>query len=47
MLICMDNSIDCDHDYFFEFKGQKYRVHSVVRLTDEARSYLGSMRKEE
>ena len=46
MLTCMDNSKNYKHDYFFEFKGEKYRVHSVVRLTDEAKSYLGAWRHE-
>lgn len=46
MLACMDGSMGCRQDYFFEFKGEKYRVHSVVRLTDEARRYLGAWRHE-
>ena len=35
-----------DHEYFFEFKGEKHRVHSVVRLTEEGRWYLGFARRE-
>lgn len=46
MLASMQSSYGCKHDYFFEFKGEKYRVHSVVRLTDEARRYLGAWRNE-
>ena len=46
MLACMDYSKKYKHDYFFEFKGEKYRVHSVVKLTEEARLYLGAMRNE-
>ena len=46
MLACMDGSMGCKQDYFFEFKGEKYRVHSVVRLTEEARMYLGAWRRE-
>lgn len=46
MLVCMDSSYGRKHDYFFEFKGKKYRVHSVVKLTDEAQNYLGAWRKE-
>jgi len=46
MLSCMDCSKKYKHDYFFEFKDEKYRVHSVVKLTEEARLYLGAMRNE-
>lgn len=46
MLACMDGSMGCRQDYFFEFRGEKYRVHSVVRLTEEARMYLGAWRRE-
>ena len=42
----MDSSRNCKHEYFFEFKGKKYRVCSVVKLTDEARCYLGAARQE-
>ena len=42
VLTCMDYSKHYKHEYFFKFKGKKYRVHSVVRLTNEAKSYLGS-----
>lgn len=46
MLSYMLNSYGREHKYFFEFKGEKYRVHSIVRLTDEARQYLGAWRNE-
>lgn len=35
-----------EHEYFFEFKGEKYRVHSIVKLTEEGRRYLKFARKE-
>ena len=35
-----------EHEYWFDFKGKRYRVHSVVKLTDEGRSYLEMSRKE-
>lgn len=34
------------HDYFFEFKGEKYRVHSIVKLTEKGRLYLGALKRE-
>lgn len=46
MLAPMYSSRGCKHEYFFEFKGEKYRVHTVVKLTDEARNYLGAWRHE-
>lgn len=30
------------HQYSFHFKGKEYLVHSIVRLTDEGKRYLGS-----
>lgn len=46
MLACMQRTDHYEHDYFFKFKGEKYRVHSVVRLTEEGRLYLGAARRE-
>ena len=37
---------DYRHDYFFNFKGKSYPVHSIVKLTEEGRNYLKSLRKE-
>lgn len=34
------------HKYYFEFKGKVYLVHSIVRLTEEGRKYLGAMKRE-
>ena len=34
------------HDYFFVFHGEKYRVHSIVRLTEQGRVYLGALKRE-
>ena len=42
----METSYGRKHDYFFEFRGEKYRVHSIVRLTDEAKKYLGAWTNE-
>ncbi len=46
MLMTNMTSSRYKHDYFFEFQGKKYRVHSVVRLTEEGRIYLGAKRRE-
>ena len=46
MLLIQQNSSHYDHDYFFEFKGEKHRVHSVVCLTEEGRTYMGFARRE-
>lgn len=37
---------DYKHDYFFEFNGEEYRVHSIVRLTEKGRLYLGALKRE-
>ena len=34
------------HEYSFDFKGQKYLVHSIVRLTEEGQKYLGAAKRE-
>ncbi len=46
MLTYKDCSKNYKHEYFFKHKGTEYRVNSIVRLTDEAKSYLGSATKE-
>lgn len=46
MLLIQQSSYNYDHEYFFEFKGEKYRIHSVVRLTEEGRTYMGFARRE-
>lgn len=46
MLICKLYTQNYKHDYFFEFQGTKYRVHSVVHLTEKGRLYLGARNKE-
>lgn len=46
MLACMQVTKHYKHDYFFDFKGKKYRVHTIVRLTEEGRFYLGAWRRE-
>lgn len=46
MLIVKLYTKDYKHDYHFEFKGEKYRVHSIVRLTEDGRHYLGAWRRE-
>ena len=30
------------HEYSFEFKGNKYHIHSVVKLTERGKKYLGA-----
>jgi hypothetical protein len=34
------------HDYFFKFNGEQYRVHSIVRLTEYGKLYLGAFKHE-
>lgn len=46
MLICKYWTKDYKHDYFFKFKGNEYRVHSIVRLTEEGKRYLGALSDE-
>lgn len=46
MLMIKNYTAQYKHDYLFEFKGEKYLVHSIVRLTNEARDYLGARRNE-
>lgn len=46
MVLVQQASYHYDHEYFFEFKGEKHRVHSVVRLTEEGRTYMGFARRE-
>jgi hypothetical protein len=46
MLRCKLWTKDYKHDYHFEFKGERYRVHSIVRLTEEGRFYLGAYKRE-
>ena len=46
MVLIQEVSSHYDHEYFFEFNGEKHRVHSVVRLTEEGRRYLGFARNE-
>lgn len=45
MLACMESG-NFKHEYFFEFKGERYRVHTVVKLTEEAQNYLNARRRE-
>jgi hypothetical protein len=37
---------DYKHDYYFIFKGEKYNVYSIVRLTEDGRKYLGALKRE-
>lgn len=46
MLCCKLWTKDYKHDYYFEFKGEKYRVYSIVKLTEEGRFYLGARKRE-
>ena len=46
MLITKLYTKDYKHEYWFTFKGEKYRVHSIVKLTEEARWYFGSNSRE-
>lgn len=41
MVVVNEISHKDKREYFFEFKGESYRVHSVVKLTDKAQMYLG------
>lgn len=34
------------HEYYFIFQGEKYNVHSVVKLKDDGKKYLGSRTKD-
>jgi len=46
VLTYKDYSKNYKHEYFFKHQGKEYRVNSIVKLTDEAKSYLGSSTKE-
>lgn len=46
MVVVQELAYKNEHEYFFEFKGQQYRVHSVVKLTEKGRVYLGFARRE-
>jgi hypothetical protein len=46
MLYCKLYTKDYKHDYQFEFRGQKYRVHSIVKLTEDGQFYLGAWKRE-
>lgn len=37
---------NCKHEYSFTFQGKPYLVHSVVRLNEEGRCYLGALKNE-
>ena len=34
------------HDYFFEFNGEKYKTHSIVKLSEYGKLYLGAFKNE-
>lgn len=46
MLMTNMTSSHYKHEYFFEFQNKQYRVHSIVRVTEEGRCYLGSKNRE-
>lgn len=46
MLTCRETTSHYKHDYFFDFNGKKYRVHSIVRLTEDGMNYLDSANRE-
>lgn len=46
MLICKYYTKNYKHNYFFEFQGKQYRVHSIVYLTHDGRQYLGALNNE-
>lgn len=41
MIVVQDVSSSRQHEYWFEFNQQQYRVHSIVKLTDSARIDMG------
>lgn len=45
MLVCKYYTKNYKHDYFFDFQGKKYRVHSIVYLTADGQRYLGAWRR--
>lgn len=46
MLLCKLHTQNYKHEYFFEFRGKKYLVHSIVRLTKDGQKYLGSKERD-
>lgn len=46
MKICKYLTVNYKHDDTFTFKGEEYYVHSIVRLTEKGRDYLGAKRHE-